>query len=181
MHRILLFTALCLLAVISTGCKTAQLRRQMKELIGSTIVLPEKITCVYNGEVYPMPDSLREKAKQIIYIDSTECTTCRISHLWEYQDVFEYSAESGRFEVMIVLSNMVFDSIPLVRYLVDRDLDYPVYVDMERRFLVENPHIPQEKLFHSFLLDSGGQVIFVGDPALSERMLKALGLALDKL
>ena len=85
MRRILLIAAMCLLAVTSTGCKKAQLRRQLKELMGTTIVLPEKITCVYNGEVYPMPDSLREKPKLIIYIDSTECTTCRISHFGEYR------------------------------------------------------------------------------------------------
>ncbi len=43
MRRILLIAAMCLLAVTSTGCKKAQLRRQLKEQMGTTIVLPEKI------------------------------------------------------------------------------------------------------------------------------------------
>ena len=68
MRRILLLAFLCLLAVSFTGCKKARLRAQLKELMGSTIVLPEKISCVYNGEVFPMPDSLRSKAKLIVYI-----------------------------------------------------------------------------------------------------------------
>ena len=63
MRRILLISFLCLLAVATVGCKKAQLRRQLKELMGATIVLPEKITCVYNGEVYSMPASLWDKQK----------------------------------------------------------------------------------------------------------------------
>ncbi len=37
-------------------------------MMTSTIVLPESIICVYNGEVFPMPDSLRDKPKLIVYI-----------------------------------------------------------------------------------------------------------------
>lgn len=58
---LLSFVVLCLLAIASCGCKKVQLRAQLKELMDSTIVLPEKISCVYNGEVYPMPDSLCER------------------------------------------------------------------------------------------------------------------------
>ena len=65
MRRFLPIVLLCLLALVPTGCKKARLRAQLKELMGSTIVLPEKISCVYNGEIFPMPDSLRSKAKLI--------------------------------------------------------------------------------------------------------------------
>ncbi|MBO6082794.1 MAG: hypothetical protein J6P46_07210 [Bacteroidales bacterium] len=41
MRRILLIIVLCLLAVATTGCKKARLRAHLKELMGSTIVLPE--------------------------------------------------------------------------------------------------------------------------------------------
>ena len=87
MRRILLIATLCLLAVALCGCKKARLRAQLKGLLGSTIALPEKISCVYNGGVYPMPDSLRDMAKLIVYIDSTRCSTCEISHL---PDLFLY-------------------------------------------------------------------------------------------
>ena len=56
MRHFLLILTLSLLAVASTGCKKARLRSQLKELMAATIVLPDSITCIYKGKVYPMPD-----------------------------------------------------------------------------------------------------------------------------
>lgn len=180
MRRILLIIVLCFLAVASTGCKKAQLRRQLKELMSSTIVLPEKITCVYNGEVFPMPDSLRDKPKLIVYIDSTECTTCRISHFWEYQDMFDLSAQTEAFEVMLLLCNTEFELIPLPRYLSDQNLIYPVYVDTDKVFLKEKPFIPADTRMHSLLVDGTGRPMFVGDPSRSRLMMETFMSALKE-
>ena len=180
MRRILLFIVLCLLAVVSTGCKKARLRAQLKELMGSTIVLPEKITCVHNGEVFPMPDSLRDKPKLIVYIDSTECTTCRISHLWEYQDLFDLSKKTRAFDILLLMCNTEFESIPLARYLLDQDLMYPVYVDTDKSFLKDNAVIPSDVRMHSLLVDSTGSPMFVGDPSRSGHMMTAFKLALQE-
>ncbi len=61
MRRLLLMFFMCVLAISSSGCKKARLRAQLKALMNSTVVLPERITCINKGEVYPMPDSLRQK------------------------------------------------------------------------------------------------------------------------
>ena len=61
MRRLLLMFFMCVLAISSSGCKKVRLRAQLKALMNSTVVLPERITCINKGEVYPMPDSLRQK------------------------------------------------------------------------------------------------------------------------
>lgn len=182
MRRILLIAALCLLTAASTGCKKAQLRRQLKELMGSTIVLPEKITCVYNGEVYPMPDSLREKAKLIVYLDSTECASCRISHLESYHQLFHLSEETGLFEVVVLLSNTELYGMSILRYVSDQMLEHPIYCDVENKFLRLNPSIPKTALsFHSFLVDHVGVPVCVGDPSMSETMYLIFLKSINKL
>ena len=181
MRRILLIIVLCLLAVASTGCKKARLRAQLKELMSSTIVLPEKITCVYNGEVFPMPDSLRDKPKLLVYIDSTECTTCRISHFWEYQEVFDLSARTGTFEIVLLLSDKEFDTIPLIRYLSDLGCPFPLYVDVENLYLKNNPSIPDDFRLHSLLIDNEGKPIFAGDPSHSRQLREVFEVALFSL
>ena len=45
----LILIALCFLALASTGCKRAQLRAQLKEMIGATVVLPKKIDRIFKG------------------------------------------------------------------------------------------------------------------------------------
>lgn len=182
MHRILLLALLCLLALVPTSCKKAKMRAQLKELMGSTIVLPEKIECVYNGEVFPMPDSLRGKAKLIIYLDSTECASCRISHLETYHQLFHYSEESGLFEVVVLLSNIDLYGIPVSKYVSDQALEHPVYVDVENRFPALNPSIPaDEPRLHAFLIDNTGIPKCAGDPTGSERMLQVFIEAVNKL
>ena len=181
MRRLLLIVAVCFLAVASSGCKKARLRSQLKELMGSTIVLPEKITCVYNGEVYPMPDSLRDKPKLIVYIDSTECTTCRISRIGMYHGLFHFAEEIGLFEVMLILSNVDLDGIPVIRYISDLEIEHPVYVDVDNEFLHINRAIPKDKRMHSFLIDRFGSPLCVGDPASSDKMLLVLYRAVNSL
>lgn len=174
MHRFLLVAFLCFFAVSTTGCKKAKIRAQLKELIGCTIVLPDHIMCVYNGEIFPMADSVRKKAKMIVYVDSSECHTCKLSQLVRYEQLYQLSEETGKFEFVFMLGNTHFGGITLFQYLSDLNLNYPVYVDEEQLFLINNPRIPDERLFHNMFLSSENKVKFVGDPILNERVKSIL-------
>ena len=170
MRRILLLGILCFLAVAATGCKKAQLRRQLKELMGTTIVLPEKITCVYNGEVYPMPDSLREKAKMIVYVDSTDCSKCRISRFVQYVDFFRLSDEVSFFVPILLLSVSSENRPDIQEHILDIALPFPVYIDDRNTFLTLNTSIPHDELFYSMLTGLNGEVLLVGDPSINESL-----------
>ena len=162
------------IAVAMTGCKKAKLRSQLKELMGSTIVLPDRITCVYNGEVFQMPDSLRKKAKLIVFVDSSECHACKLSQLSRYDRLSQLADATKKFEFLFMLGNTHFGRITLVQYLSDLDLSFPVYVDEACVFLGNNSIIPSESIFHSFFLNSDDKILFVGDPILNERVMSLL-------
>ena len=169
----ILFVSLFLLALVSTGCKKAQLRQQLKELMDSTIVLPEKITCIYNGEVYPMPDSLRSISKFIVYIDSTECTTCRISRLEMYRPLFNISDRLENYTVLILFPNVNLKGIPIERFLSDIAVEVPVYIDNENDFLRINPAVPiNEPMMQAFLVNEENQPVLVGDPIRNDRIMQ---------
>lgn len=169
MRRFLVVFILCLLAVVSTGCKKARFSAQLRELMASTIVLPEKIVCVDKGEVFHIPDSLRNKPMLIVYIDSADCATCRLSRIWTYDRVVEL-ASSHNIAVVILLASIELDGIPMTRYLSDIELPLPVYVDEENAFLRKNPAANQDARLHAMLIDGSGRPLFVGDP-LSSRAL----------
>lgn len=63
MRRFFLIVCIGILAVAATGCQAVRLRLQLRELMRGTIVLPERVTCESEGEVYPMPEALRERPK----------------------------------------------------------------------------------------------------------------------
>ena len=46
----------------------------------------------------------------------------------------------------------------------------PIYVDTAGIFIRENPHIPREAVYHTFLLDKDNRVVLVGNPSRSEKI-----------
>lgn len=181
MRRSVFFICLCVLALSLTGCEKARLRSQVKKLMGSTIVLPDKVTCIEEGEIYPMPDSLRSKAKLIVYVDTTECTTCRITHLGRYVKLFDLSREKGSFEVMLLLANVNLYGVPVIRYLSDLGMECAIYVDEDNSFLGQNPSIPNDQRLHAFFVDDAGTPLCIGDPSASESLFQVFLRAVEKL
>ena len=174
MRRVLLISLLCLLAVASTGCKKALLRRQLKELMGSTIVLPEKISCVYNGEVYPMPDSLREKAMLIMYIDSTECTGCRLSKLVEYHS-FAEALRDWNMEFLALVSPKQSEHEYVSDLILSYVYPFPVFLDDEGAFFLRNPQFAgKPSNLHAVLVNQEKRPVLIGDPLGSEAMSELL-------
>ena len=170
MRRLLLIAVLCFLAVASNGCKKARLRSQLKELMGSTIVLPEKISCVYNGEVYPMPDSLLNKAKLLMYIDSTECTGCRLSKLIQYGP-FAESLRTWGTEFFVLLTPKQKEK----EYVTDLTLSYaypfPVFLDETGDFFKMNRKFRgKPSSLCIVLVDRDHKPVLFGDPLGSDAM-----------
>lgn len=177
----IIFVSLFLLALVLTGCKKARLRVQLRELMDSTIVLPDKVSCVYKGEVYPMPDSLRSIPKFIVYVDSTECTTCRISRLEMYRPLFNISDRQHNFTVMILFPEVDLKGIPIGRYLSDIAVEMPIYIDNENEFLRTNPAVPANApMMQAFWVDEENHPVMVGDPIRSERVMQLLKKKIEK-
>ena len=161
-----MFVLLSALVLVLTGCEEMRLRSQVKKLMASTVVLPEKVVRIAGGEVLPMPDSLREKAKLIIYVDSLECRSCRLSKIPMYERIIP-AAKSYDVEVMILMANRTYSGITLTQYISDIDLGVPIYVDEECTFLSLNPAAAPDSRLHSFLVNRQGTPVLVGDPVLS--------------
>ena len=47
---------------------------------------------------------------------------------------------------------------------------HPIYVDTSGIFIRENPHLPHNPLFHTFLLDEDNRVVLVGNPLENEKI-----------
>jgi len=136
---------------------------------------------VDNGEVYLMPDSLKYKPKMIVYVDSSECTTCRISHLDMYHSLFHLSEQKKSFVLMILFYNSkVFEDVSLETFLSRLQIEIPVYIDVENSFMKDNTIIPSDLRMHSFLINRFGKPIFVGDPVSSDKLKMSFLRAIDE-
>lgn len=103
-HYILVIIMLLFTTAFSYGQNKIN-RKQFKQLMNSSVVLPNKVTGVSESCLLNMSDSLRTKPQLLIYLDSTECMTCRFSNIWVYNRLAE-SLSSRNIEVIILLANL---------------------------------------------------------------------------
>ena len=164
---------LIILSVIfTTSCKTekSELRLLLEEFEKKQIVLPRDMIMIKEGKICPyLNRDNKDLNTMVFYIGEEECSDCRISHLWDYSELFELSQETGSFEIMIIFSPLEED----ISYVQDRILStyfpYPVYLDIHSLFSDLNK-LPDDIRFHTFLLDSDGYPILIGNPLDNKRI-----------
>lgn len=169
MRRSFFLIALCFLAIILTGCESYKTHRQLRELMDSSIMLPTNALCVYEGEVSSMPDSLRGKTKFIVFVDSTECSRCRISRFARYIDLFRLSDETQAFFPVLLVSTPVLEQEEIIEHLLQIELPFPVYLDVEHSFAKKNPLMLTNDRFYAVTVDGDGRILLVGDPSGNEK------------
>lgn len=167
-HRKLNGIIIAITAILFSSCDWCSIARNYKRMTESPIRFPESIVSVPDGSL--SIDSLQndEIPKLVIWIDSTECSTCRIGGLSKYEGLYSQSQDSG-FEFIVLFSPLYSEYSWALHAASRHRFPFPVYFDTFNEFGQINT-IPSGKRFHSFLIDSHGKVIFIGDPCTSPRL-----------
>ena len=143
----------------------------LEEFEGTQIFIPKDMTMIQSGKLSPY-EIQQGTPVFIVYVSPDECSSCRISHLDKYEDLF-LMAKSMDFDVMIILSP-TDDQIEYIQdQLIQSRFSHPVYLDSYSEFSGQNK-IPEDKRFHSFLINSDLYPVFVGDPTLNDKMQSIL-------
>ena len=167
-NRILL-VSLVLMMLSSCGERN-EIRQVLSSFKETEIVLPSDME-VYDEGGFRMAvlDSLNS-VKMIIYYDSTDCSSCRISHLIELEPLYRDVAEDGHYDVVTIFSPRSEELEDVRLQLAVQDFSFPVYVDTYGSFARENVGIPEDERFHTFMIGGDGRPVFVGNPLGSEKM-----------
>ena len=164
-----------------SGCHRLEMRKMLRKMMGSTVVLPENITCYNNGIWSELNDSIRDTPKFVFYIDSTDCSTCVLSHIGQYYHVFTYADSTKAFIPFVLLSIGEKHYDEITHCIILTEPSYPIYIDTENLFKPLNPFIPDDDRFHSFLINERGSPILVGLPKADTRGVEILNKAINKL
>lgn len=161
-----------------SSCNRVRTYRSLDRMLSKEVVAPTMLKKVQMDTIGS--GSLDPRAKCILYIDSTECSSCRIGHLVVYSDLYHWSQESSVFDFVVVISPKAKErerAVSQIHYQVE----FPVYIDDGGEFLSLNPWIPKDPRFHCFLTDRRGRVVYVGDPTWSDKSKAHFREAVDKL
>lgn len=171
-----------MLSSLSVSCSNSQ--NDMKDAIVAfrqkQIILPEELVKVENRNI---SKSILEQAevKMVIYYDSLECSSCKVSHLKEMQYLYELSDKLPMLEVYTIFSPLQQEYDQTMVDLMMLNFPYPIYVDNTCSFEKNNPDFPEDKRFHSFLLDKTGHPVFVGNPTASDKLWDLFLKVMDNL
>ncbi len=143
------------------ACKQDGIRRDLKRMMSKPVVMPSLLGKVQGDSVFFC--EMDACAKCIIYIDSTECSSCKIGHLPRYNALYNLLNSDYSYDLLVVISPKAKEREWVIRQL-QFTMGFPVYLDDGSRLLSLNTFIPHDNRFHCFLTDANGKVVFVGDP-----------------
>ena len=159
----------CILLSLSSCSERQKLRKTMSKFVQTEIQIPDDLECVYNREVTIINKDTLKPYKLIVYYDSLDCSSCRISHLMDIYPLYDMS-DTCDFSVVTIFSPKK-ENLEEVKFQLSI-ANHPehIYIDSFNTFSKINQHIPTDQRFHSFLVDSNGKPIFVGNPLSNMRL-----------
>lgn len=158
--------------IFLVGCGSRpQLKREFEQLFSQEIILPANAFITYNGKDTVINDFFDGIMKQVVFVDSVDCNACVIEKLKLWQPIFDYSEKLDNIVSFYFILSPNKDKLPSVRSaLMSNPIYYPVVLDVDKEFMSRNPHIPKNKAFHTFLLDSENNVLMAGSPIASDEI-----------
>ena len=172
-NAVIVFILIFMLVIL--GLLKLSLTANFMKFMGHSIGFPETIIgipdekAISDLNLVPIP-------KMVIWVDSTECSSCRIGNLYEYDELYRKSQDYG-FEVVIMFSPREDEYSDVMHMVGLRHYEFPVYFDSNNSFGLSNK-IPSDRRFHAFLLDCDNRVCFIGDPTSTAKLNSLFGEAM---
>ncbi len=147
--------------------KIAGTIRGMQEHV---LTIPNDLIAIRNGDIRSMTESASIRHRLIVYYDSTDCTSCNISHLHDFHPLFSADSSLASFQLLVIFSPIAKENKLTVEEICYKAFPYTVYVDTLGSFARLNPFLPESSLYHTILCDEKGKILLVGNPLSSAKM-----------
>jgi hypothetical protein len=160
--------------VVSCGSRN-RIDKAVKGFHHSQIKVPLDSMVRLSSKPFP---SIYGEAKYIyvMYVDSASCGDCAISHLQDWAAIDLTDAyKSGALKYAFVIAPRQ----GLFRHVIEKLGENTVYkdfifVDTAGVFERSNPNLPTNKLLHTFMINTHGEVELIGSPINNSRIKNML-------
>lgn len=117
-----------------------------------------------------MPDTtlLTRPYKMIVYINKNGCTNCKLRSLLPIYLFTLKTMKSQHFGVVVILNTPNIEATKGI--LMNLRFKYTVFFDTNNSFEQLNPQLPNDELFHTFLINSENKPILIGSPTHNEKL-----------
>ena len=110
-------------------------------------------------------DSVKPLYRMVVYVDSSVCSPCSLDKMYVWNESIKKARRQGSMLKHVFIVAPKPEQIEDAYLSIESNgLDSPIYVDTAYAFRKANPHLPDERMYHSFLLDEKDSVVIVGNP-----------------
>lgn len=151
--------------IIMDSCRKIDYAIKINKMMENEITIPKDLFFYPGNNSYYNSVMNNKTYMIIVWIDSKECNTCKLSSMGAYKNIFDYcvdSIQSGGIYFIFTPSKEKIDQFKEV--LDNTTRDYPVFLDAFGSFKKMNPFLPDDSELHTFLVNSDNKIVLVGDP-----------------
>lgn len=166
-----LVSAMVLILTIC-ACNTDNNRVLLESFIGSKVSLCTDSMLFLNEDNYQKRSF---KYTYVIYIDSIDCSECAIkSMVWWANDIeMSKAIESEKIGYAFIFSPRKIIKNQIISKIKEECI-FPqyTYIDTSEVIMRNNPNIPTNRTFHTFVIDETGKIVLVGEPIRNDKIKK---------
>ncbi len=158
------------LIIFVVSCSSNQrIKEDVETMYSTTIhVLQDSMLCINIDDSFNIKE--QQSLKLVVYIDSSECSSCSLDRLGEWNQYLKKYKDIKDLTFLVLLELQR----PEIEYVKEKltiaGIHAPVLVDTLSAFRRANPQIPDNKMFHTFLLDRENRIVAVGNPIINKRI-----------
>lgn len=165
---------LCIM-MLSCSCSFIDTYRDIQRFETAPVTFPSSGVVVKEGKVSEYNDSIIKGKTFVIFIDSSECTDCRLSKMRSFDKLRALGDNTASFDMVCIITPPSEQKESVTKKIAHYSkYDSMTYViDTEGAFCSNNPIVTRSWKYHYLLINEAGLPVFVGNPTDSDRMLNA--------
>lgn len=149
----------------------SSLQSEVQFLQSSVISFPEELYSL-NGNLFELDTLNDTPARIVIWFDSTGCNRCKALDVYSYGFVYDYCRDSLNMncDFTIIFSPSEDQLESVMCFIWERNIDIPIFIDVNNQFGMMNDFIPSDYKFHAFLLNDSNKIVLIGPPNYNKPM-----------
>lgn len=167
--KFLIYGTLPILATIMSGCNNnKEIEERIRLMQSQPINMEFSDVMMHIGK-----DSVSSIVSKLIpyhmvvFSGAEECSTCAVNSLSDWNALINLERE-GKMQLIFVFAPYKQDRESVIRTYHSSEIEHSIWVDTCDVFCKSNPCIPEDNIYHVFMLDSQNHVVLVGNPLKSE-------------
>ena len=172
----ILSCAICAWIICLSCNRNGEIEKNIQAMLNTQVILSlDSMSCYVGCNQIKHQESANDY-KVIVYTDSAECASCSLQSLYDYKEQINKFCDvyKNKIGFCFIFSPKQGDIKKVKQKVLRSNFDLPIFIDSTNIFGRQNPSIPCNKMYHTFIIDKNKNIVLVGNPIVNEKIAKLM-------